>query len=135
MIFWSCVGAYALIGLVVGRLTYNDSFDSAYEDALFLAHKKLYNTGEEEKQKWAYKEAKREDGPKFWGWFLGIGWPIALPVLLTVAIAHYGLKAVDKILPKSKAKKAMKVIEEAEKRAAIEAEFQKSLKIVEEYNK
>lgn len=136
MIFWLCTIIYVIIGVVVGRLIYNDGLDSAYE--YYLEGSKNINSiswSTEQHQKWAFQKAKSEDYPIFWSWILGVGWLFALPVLLAMWIFVALSAVVDKILPKSSARKAMKALEEKEKRDAIEAEYQKQLKIVEEYNK
>lgn len=133
MIFWICTISYIVIGVIVGRLVYNDGIDNAYQDYLERS-KEHYSRTEEQHQKWAFQRAKTEDYPIFWGVVCGIGWALFLPVILIIGAFTALISVADKLLPKSTAQKAMKAVEEKEKLDAIEAEFQKSLKIVEEYD-
>ncbi len=113
---------YFIVGVIVGKLTYNEVFDEVYHRWLEYYENRRSSNKEER----AFTDTCNEFTPVGWGVVIGLFWPILAPFAILGFSVWILIKAFGKILPKPQAQK-QKDLRDREK-----AEVEKLRKATEE---
>lgn len=126
---------YFIIGVIVGKLVYNEFFDDIYQNRLDYYKGRGFTKNREDS---AFADASNEFAPVGWGVAMGLFWPIFAPFAILGLAVWVLIKALGKILPKPQAQKQKELRDkekaEAEKLRKATEELENNIGILRQAN-